>query len=494
MAARLICVLLSLVSFAGFSSALPKYFRGKIQGGFIGSPQIDKNAVLPKPNWIDQQLDHFNHADTQTWSQRYFVNDTFFAGDGPVFLMIGGEGEANPIWMTTGTWIEYAENFKALCLLLEHRYYGKSHPTKDATVKNLAYLSSEQALADLAYFRHNMSDTMDLWDNKWIVFGGSYPGSLAAWFRLKYPHLADGAVATSGPVYAKINFLEFLEVVQNALESTVPGCTSAIEEAVHSVELNLESDVGRQMIKDLFKLCDDIDVDNPKDVSNLFSTLADNFEGVVQYNKDNRAFEGIPGSNITIDVVCGIMVNNRHASALQNFADVNNMLLHVHNETCQDFVYAKMIKRLQNSTWDSKTASERMWTYQTCTEFGWYQSSDYAKQPFGHRFPVDFWTQQCADIFGPNFNADLLAVAVNRTNDDYGGFTPKVTKVVFPNGSIDPWHAMGVTKDLSQEATAIFITGTAHCANMYPASKDDPKELKEARSTIQKLIKGWIEE
>jgi len=41
---------------------------------------------------------------------------------------------------------------------------------------NLKYLSSEQALADLAYFRQYMSDKLQLTGNKWIVFGGSYPG------------------------------------------------------------------------------------------------------------------------------------------------------------------------------------------------------------------------------------------------------------------------------------------------------------------------------
>lgn len=63
--------------------------------------------------------------------QRYFVNEEFTDSlQKVVFLMIGGEGEALVDWMSQGAWIDYAKQYKAICFQLEHRYYGKSHPTK----------------------------------------------------------------------------------------------------------------------------------------------------------------------------------------------------------------------------------------------------------------------------------------------------------------------------------------------------------------------------
>lgn len=57
------------------------------------------------------------------------MNDEFYKQNGPVFIMIGGEGDASAKWMVEGQWIEYAKQFGAKCFQIEHRFYGKSQPT-----------------------------------------------------------------------------------------------------------------------------------------------------------------------------------------------------------------------------------------------------------------------------------------------------------------------------------------------------------------------------
>lgn len=181
-----------------------------------------RNALLRevsgdvKTLWFDQLLDHNDPTNAATWKQRYYVNDAYFDDrtSGPVFLMIGGEGEATARWMNEGAWIRYAKEHGALCFQLEHRFYGKSHPTGDLSTANLGYLTSEQALADLAYFVEAMNEKYQLTQqNRWIAFGGSYPGSLAAWLREKYPYLVHGSVSSSGPLLAKIDFKEYFQVM-----------------------------------------------------------------------------------------------------------------------------------------------------------------------------------------------------------------------------------------------------------------------------------------
>lgn len=41
----------------------------------------------------------------------------------------------------------------------------------------------------------------------------------------------------------------------------------------------------------------------------------------------------------------------------------------------------------------------------------------------------------------------------------YGGFDPAVTNVYFTHGALDPWHRMGILKDLNKHSPSTVIPG-----------------------------------
>lgn len=99
--------------------------------------------------------------------------------------------------------------------------------------------------------------------------------------------------------------------------------------------------------------------------------------------------KGALATNITIDVVCGIMQNGSLGDEITRYAEVNKVLLEAYGQKCLDFSYSNLVSTLSEESWNSSGASgSRQWTYQTCTEFGFFQTSDLKDQPFGHSFPV----------------------------------------------------------------------------------------------------------
>lgn len=85
-------------------------------------------------------------------------------------------------------------------------------------MENIVYLSADQALADTAYFVKGMQSAHNVpLTAKWILFGASYAGSLAAWMRAKYPHLVHAAIANSAPLSAEADFCGKLSEHYNAI-------------------------------------------------------------------------------------------------------------------------------------------------------------------------------------------------------------------------------------------------------------------------------------
>ncbi|KAH9700249.1 prolylcarboxypeptidase-like protein [Citrus sinensis] len=90
-------------------------------------------------------------------------------------------------------------------IYLQHRYCGKSIPfgSREEALKNastLGYFNSAQAITDYAEILLYIKQKYNASHSPVIVIGGSYAGMLAPWFRLKYPHVALGALASSAPI------------------------------------------------------------------------------------------------------------------------------------------------------------------------------------------------------------------------------------------------------------------------------------------------------
>jgi len=328
-------------------------------------------------------------------------------------------------------------------------------------------------------------------DIQWICFGGSYSGALSAWFRLKYPHLVVGALASSAPIQPILDFHGYFDVVISSLTSMgSPTCVDNIQAATTKLMQLLQSSNGLTTLSQQFSTCGSL-TSNANDQANFVSNLAGNIQGVVQYNNDNRA-----GSNISIPVICKLMDDSSVADPLQRYANVNALLLKASGQTCTTFLYKDMIKLVQDPSLKSSMLSMRAWTYQTCVEFGYFQSSDSSRKPFGNNFPISFITQQCIDIFGPKYTATFIQSAIDWTEAEFGSLNISGSNIIFMNGAIDPWHYLSLISPqpylTSKNIFVLFTTDTAHCADMYPASDRDPPDLIAARISILALMQSIL--
>lgn len=204
--------------------------------------------------YITQDLDHFSWespspGNVTSFAQRYMVHDAFWHAGGPIFFYTGNEADVELYANNTGLMWENAEEFGALVVFAEHRYYGHSQPFGTYTTggddakwdpAKLRFLTHEQALADYAVLIYHLRTAFKGGAgaaSPVVAFGGSYGGMLAAWLRLKYPGSVIGAVAASAPVLAfpgmspTFDAETYWGVVTRDASDAIAGCDRLVRRA-----------------------------------------------------------------------------------------------------------------------------------------------------------------------------------------------------------------------------------------------------------------------
>lgn len=80
----------------------------------------------------------------------------------------------------------------------DHRYSGHNIPTESATFDELAFMTVEQALGDIAALVATVQRDLDNQEGRVILWGTGYGGTLSTFARVKYPHLIHAAFSSSG--------------------------------------------------------------------------------------------------------------------------------------------------------------------------------------------------------------------------------------------------------------------------------------------------------
>ena len=97
-------------------------------------------------------------------------------------------------------------------------------------------------------------------------------------------------------------------------------------------------------------------------------------------------------------------------------------------------------------------------------------------------------------MFGLN---DVYPVT-SWTNTARGARDIAASNVTYPSGTIDPWHVLGITNSTklhNPTERAVFIGGTAHCADMYrPAPSCDIPEIREGGYLCEPANITWAHE
>ncbi|RVW54370.1 Lysosomal Pro-X carboxypeptidase [Vitis vinifera] len=428
--------------------------------------------------YYNQTLDHFNYKPEsyRTFQQRYIMNSAYWGGansSSPIFVYTGDEASITAVAAFAGFIVELASRFNGLLLYIEHRYYGDSVPfgSKDEAFSNTStfgYFTSTQALADYAELITNLKKNLSAENCPVIAIGGSYGGMLASWFRLKYPHIVIGALASSAPILYFDDITPgnaYHVIVTKDFRETSESCYSTIRDSWSEIDKVAAEPNGLANLSQIFMTCEPL---NSSQELKYYLALC----YVVSAQNDNppaypvkKVCDAIDGAPEGTDII-GRVAAGLNASV---------------GPPCH-FVY------------DFKPSNRSEWIWQTCTEM---------VMPIGHGandtmfqawpFDLNNHTKTCQDLFGVTPRPRWITT-------EFGGHDIKsvvgnfASNIIFSNGLRDPYSAGGVLQDISDSVVAIYTDKGAHCLDLSTPTATDPDWLVSQQEKEVKIIGLWLAE
>ncbi|KAF3352716.1 Putative beta-galactosidase A [Verticillium dahliae VDG1] len=488
-------------------------------------------ATLYPSYTLSVPIDHFHNESKYephtngSFDLRYWFDDRFYKEGGPVIVLSGGEasGQGRLPFLQKGIVAILAEATNGLGVILEHRYYGASYVTEDLSTENLRFLTTDQALADTAYFAQNIIfpgyEDVNLTspNTPWIAYGGSYAGAFVAILRKLYPDIFWGTISSSGVTAAVVDFWEYYEAARLFAPE---GCAPATQKVTHVVD-NILLGGDRD---DVLQLKTVFGLGNVTRDVHFASAIRGGIAGLQSVNWDpavnspafalycgNMTSTEVlyPATNELKDSIKSILVTGGYQDeidaltlTMQNYIGYVNL---TRVSTCRGRPQDSCFGGRTDFSTDDLNQVWRLWQYQVCTEWGYFQTGSGVPESqlpmISRLIDYNFTSTTCREAF--NIFDEPKVENINK----HGGFRFSFPRVAIIDGEADPWraatpHKIGLQYPEStvSEPRMIIGGGAVHHWDENGIFKNEttcqlpPQPVKKAQSFIVESVKSWLEE
>ncbi|KAF7098519.1 hypothetical protein CFC21_100255 [Triticum aestivum] len=304
---------------------------------------------------------------------------------------------------------------------------------------------------------------------------------LASWFRLKYPHVAMGALASSAPILQFDDITPwsgFKDTVTQDFKFESLNCFSVIKAVWDVLDDRGSNETGLLELSKTFRTCKTM---QSTDSLTNFLYTAFIYTAMTDYPTPANFLQNLPA--YPVKEMCKI---------IDSFPAGADVIEKAFAAASLYYNYTGDQKCFQVEGGDDPHGLSG-WDWQACTEMVMPTtvSNESMFPPFN--FSYEERSERCLASYG-------VRPRMHWITTEYGGHKiDKVLKrfgsnIIFSNGMRDPWSRGGVLKNISSSIIALVTEKGAHHLDFRSATKDDPDWVVEQRRQEVEIIHGWVDQ
>ncbi|EME50340.1 hypothetical protein DOTSEDRAFT_50414 [Dothistroma septosporum NZE10] len=447
-------------------------------------------------------VDHFKN-DTKyephsnaTFQLRYWFDAQYYKPGGPVFVVQSGEtsGTDRLPYLQKGIVSQITKVTNGLGVILEHRYYGTSFPVSNLTTENFRFLTTEQALADMAYFAQHVHFTgvegnLSSDNVPWIVTEAIY--DYWQYYQPIVEHAPQDCIATQR---------DLIKVVDGILiDRNSTKLSTQLKAAFDVADLQYDADFANYLRYAISWQSLNWD---PAITSNTFYDYCDNITSIKalypslesrRKNVTHLINESGTSSSESLSTSLLNMIGYFNTTFLSSCNSTAESCFGRHNQTYYGLI-------------SIDDASYKSWPYQYCTEWGYLQTGntppDYGAPIVSRLLTLEDQSLICRAAF--NITTPPDTTTVNK----YGGYDISYPRLAVIDGDWDPWkpatphgYEFGAKKRVSTASEPfILIPEAVHHWDengLFPNETTatlPPLTIKDVQSQELQFVQEWLME